>query len=722
MTFDVEFDEVGAPMALDQVIEGRDLDGHRLTPAHVIEAAVAILHLGDPLRVDCRHAGVFWTDRELGAPAPAAQGHRFDRHACVPAVEAPEPLQRPFLRFHSNHACPEVTKGSRAVAQVGPDVEDQPATRHQRAVQRLQASQTPGPTVDPEGLQQAPLAREPNASYRTAPLHRVCGIVGIRSVCPKTVRPKSPTKHRRDPTARGSDRGRWISGLLALTAINGLLVLPLWWRDSAVTAWIPELGLIPLLLGLAALRPFRWFLAAALTFSFLALSGDALVRAVLDRPLNLALDPLLLRAGFHFLSGSLGLPVALLIALLVAALTGLLLWASTRLLDATARLPRVSAAVPLALICTPLIPIALHLASPAALQPALIELAIDQTRRIEDTIAAQSRLAIRAESPELQAHALPALAGREVSVIFIESYGMTAWTRTAYRETIAPLALTASQGLASAGLQTMSTRLRSPIRGGQSWLAHATLLSGQRIDNDLSFKRILASPQGFLSGDFAATGHATRVIAPAIVRPWPEAKEMGFEEIYPAAALDYQGPSAGWVGIPDQFTLHRFARIRAMDEQPAFNLLLLISSHAPWLAGPPLLKDWQRLDQARPWPDWTPPERDQLVYLRDVDRLRNRYPNSLAYSLEAVFTWAEANLAAEDILLVVGDHQPARLITGENSSPDVPVHLISVDAERVTERGDDLGFRPGLTPPAGQSESGLEDLRHWFRNAGGAMQ
>jgi hypothetical protein len=509
----------------------------------------------------------------------------------------------------------------------------------------------------------------------------------------------------------------WARALAALALMNALLLLPLWWRDGAFSAWwIPELGLLPLFLGLGSGREWRWCLAALLTFFVLALAGDALVRDVLDRPLNLALDPLLLRAGFHFLSGSLGLPVAVLLAVSVAALVAVMVGFWWQLLQGAARPPWAGSALPLALISVALIFTSLRAEGPAALRPAIVELASEQARRVEQTLADRSRLTARAALPELRAQAIPTLAGREVIVAFVESYGMTAWRQPEYRHVIDPLASAAAERLDAAGLEMMTTRLRSPIRGGQSWLAHATLLSGQRIDNDLSYRRILSSEQDFLSDDFAATGHATRVIAPAIVRPWPEAKALGFDQRFDAAALGYRGPGSGWVGIPDQFSLHRFSRIREDQAEPGFNLLLLISSHAPWLPGPPVLADWSQLDRAQPWPAWTPPPRDRLVYLRDTERLKNRYPHALAYSLEVLFQWALDHLGSDDILLILGDHQPATLITGSGASPDVPVHLIAADAAQLVDRTMGLGFRTGQVPPDAASTLGLEDLRDWFRS------
>jgi hypothetical protein len=592
------------------------------------------------------------------------------------------------------------------------DIEDQAAPGYQRAVQRHQAGQAPGPPIDPEGFEQTPLLLKIHLL-----LHRVCGIVGIVPVCLKPVPPRSSINATTPRPANSRPLPSPALALLALLTMNALFLLPLWWRDGILSTWlVPELLLLPLLVGILAWRWWPATLAAVLCFGLLALAGDALVREVLDRPLNLVLDPLLLRAGYHFLSGSLGPGVAVLIAITAVLVVVLVIWGLSGLIRRTTALKSGRVGLMLAVGAVVLIIIGLRGNSAPALRTALVDLAVAQTEQIQGSLQARARLLERAESPELRAQAIPALAGRDLVVIFVESYGISAWGQNAYRSVIEPVASNGQEALRARGLEIMTTRLRSPIRGGQSWLAHASLLSGQRIDNDLAYREVLASKQDFLSDDLAATGHATLVLAPAIVRPWPEGQALGFEQRYPAAALGYRGPAAGWVGIPDQFTLHRFSQIRASHPGPAFSLLLLISSHAPWLPGPPLIEDWSLLDQDPPWPDWTPPPSDRLVYLRDSERLRARYPESLAYSLAAVFAWAAQNLPPDAVLLVLGDHQPATLITGNETSADVPVHLIGTDAASFSAAKSELGFIPGFAPAMAPSEFGLEDLREWFRS------
>ena len=517
-----------------------------------------------------------------------------------------------------------------------------------------------------------------------------------------------------------------MRALIAVGIINVLLVLPLWWRDGAWgSVWlIPELVLLPLLAlwpGARRSRWLPWLLAALLTLACAALLGDALVRAVFSRPLNILLDPWLLGAGFHLLDGSLGTAAAVLAAVLAALGVVATAMAMRALVQRTLTPSTQRVRQPITLVVLGVIALAGIVLMPAngMVRPALFALVQTQSGQVRATLAERQALLARAASQRMQAKPIPALAGRDVVLVFVESYGVSALDQPRYADTLGPLLARAETRLAESGLGAVSMRMASPIRGGQSWLSHASVLSGQPIDNDYWYSLLLDSGQGFLTDDFQLTGHTPMVVAPAIVRPWPEARALGFENIYPAEALEYGGPASGWVGIPDQYTLHRYSRhLRPLHAGPVFGVVLLISSHAPWSPGPPLVDNWNLLDQENPWPDWQAADNDPLAYWRDTDRLRNRYPESLAYSLEAVYSWAARDLPDDALLIVLGDHQAAPLITGHDAGADVPVHMISSDTALLSRLADGTkqATREGLALPRAELEyPGLEALRFILR-------
>jgi D-aminopeptidase len=79
-----------------------------------------------------------------------------------------------------------------------------------------------------------------------------------------------------------------------------------------------------------------------------------------------------------------------------------------------------------------------------------------------------------------------------------------------------------------------------------------------------------------------------------------------------------------------------------------------------------------------------------------------------------VFDWAVRDLPDDALLVVLGDHQPATLITGFEAGPDVPVHFVSGDADLLAELAP-AGATSGLVPEASANAAGLQAFRFLLR-------
>ena len=146
------------------------------------------------------------------------------------------------------------------------------------------------------------------------------------------------------------------------------------------------------------------------------------------------------------------------------------------------------------------------------------------------------------------------------------SYGRSAHENPLYAPTVAAALAEAEARLAAAGLAARSAWLTSPVVGGQSWLAHATLLSGLAVDSEGRYRALLASPRRTLLHLARAAGWSTAAVMPAITLPWPEAGWFGYDSVLAAKDLGYRGRPFNWVTMPDQFTL---ACARAPAARPA---------------------------------------------------------------------------------------------------------------------------------------------------------
>lgn len=507
--------------------------------------------------------------------------------------------------------------------------------------------------------------------------------------------------------------------LLVGLALNFLLVLPAWWQaGQAGSVWIaPEAWLVP---ALSALMPatrigtaVRFLLAISLAFVIIAGSFDGLVRSVLGRPLNVFVDVLMLRSGFHLLDGSLGRWAAIIASVAVAAATIAIVWGVLRLLRAVAG--SAPSGTPLLLgVCLALsLPWSMQYV-PGVESPAASRLA-QQARQFEQTRRARRELLAAAGDPAFEARALAGLAGRDVYIVFVESYGGSVLDQPRYADRIAPLLARLQGGLKSAGLSAVSGRVVAPIRGGQSWLSHATALSGLAIDNQLWYRMLLARDIGLLTDDFRVTGHVTINLSPAIVMDWPEGEALGFNAVYAATDMGYEGPRLGWATMPDEYTLHALSdRIRPGYDSPVFAQVALISSHWPWAPVIELVGDTRPIGNGRIYERWRGLSSNGFGLWLDLPALREAYGRSIGYSLEVTLDWARRRLPKDALLIVLGDHQPATLVTGREADATVPVHVISGDSQLLTGFRQ-RGFVPGLQPAA-TAEAGMERLRHWLRD------
>ena len=82
---------------------------------------------------------------------------------------------------------------------------------------------------------------------------------------------------------------------------------------------------------------------------------------------------------------------------------------------------------------------------------------------------------------------------------------------------------------------------------------------------------------------------------------------------------------------------------------------------------------------------------------RDPDLLRAAYAESIAYSLDAVTSFVQQLHDPDLVLVVLGDHQPSSLVSGQGASHDVPVSIIASDPA-VTDRAAEWGWQAGLRP------------------------
>jgi hypothetical protein len=302
------------------------------------------------------------------------------------------------------------------------------------------------------------------------------------------------------------------------------------------------------------------------------------------------------------------------------------------------------------------------------------------------------------------ASSLAHVRGADVFLVFIESYGAVSWDRPAFREPLAASRARLEADVRQTGRNVVSARIESPTFGGESWLAHISLLSGTEIRDQDTNVRLMAQQRDTLVSVFSRHGYRTLAVMPGLQRAWPEGRFYGFDQIFGSTELAYQGPPFGWWDVTDQFVLARMDALVsepagrvAASRRPLFVFFPTISTHTPFTPTPPYQADWTRILTATPYDTealdraWSQPP--------DWLDLGPGYVQALEYIHATLGGYLRVHAGRDLVMILVGDHQPPAAVSGVDASWDVPVHVIASRAD-VLDRLRQHGFRDGLAPPS----------------------
>ncbi|WP_027133551.1 hypothetical protein [Geminicoccus roseus] len=451
-------------------------------------------------------------------------------------------------------------------------------------------------------------------------------------------------------------------------------------------------------------------LGGVLALTILVRVADRLIWLWMGRELVLATDlelvtPLLevSTAGWRYL------PLALVGALLASMLL-LVAWPVTRGLCALTRLPKKAAIAPV------LVAALWFVGGPISAFG--LDQIVGQVERLNHARAAQERFEqARSQDPWRSVAAgrlFPALREVDVLLVFVESYGRSAFDHPE----VAPVARASLARLdaaaAASGKTLVSGYVRSPTLGGQSWLAHATAASGIRTTDQGGWRVYLQEADADLAHLFRRAGHPTFMMQPAIVRPFPEAARLGFDQLLFAKELGYRGPRPGYVTMPDQFTLARVERIlEAGDDDPMigrYGQVALIGSHAPFTPPVPPILPWEDIRDGSVFTGQIPIGLSPALLWSDPPALRSAYAGQIADTIDVVASWAALPAKRPRLAIIMGDHEPAARVLGRDPGYDVPVHVLATSSWLVApfERA---GFIAGAIPDPAAPMLGMEDLR-----------
>jgi hypothetical protein len=324
------------------------------------------------------------------------------------------------------------------------------------------------------------------------------------------------------------------------------------------------------------------------------------------------------------------------------------------------------------------------------------------------------------------AELLTGLRGKDVIVTFVESYGRVAVQGSSFSRGVDAVLDADTASLRAAGFDSRSAFLTSSTFGGASWLAHATLHSGLWIDSQQRYDQLLPSDRFTLSSAFERAGWRTVVDVPSNRDSWSEGRAFyRFDEDYDRHDVGYAGPTFSFAAMPDQYTLAAFERMElAPGHAPVMAEIDLVTSHEPWTPLPHML-DWSKVGDGSVYDGMPAEGRTPAEVFGNADQVGALYGESIEYSLTALISFVTTFHDHDDdvVLVLLGDHQPAPIVSGPDATHDVPITILAHDPavlDRISSWGWDDGMLPSPDAPVWQMDAFRDRFLTAFGSSPGA--
>ena len=307
-----------------------------------------------------------------------------------------------------------------------------------------------------------------------------------------------------------------------------------------------------------------------------------------------------------------------------------------------------------------------------------------QAMLLAQALAAKAGASTLPPSPSAESN-LGAVAGADVILVFLESYGAATYDRAEFSERLERSRVELESAARATERDVVSAFVESPTFGGSSWFAHLSLISGIEVRDPETYGLLMTEDRETLVTTFTRHDYRTIALMPGLHQKWPEGAFYRFEDIYDLHRLEYHAWGWGWFAIPDQFSLARLHQLElaASNRRPVFVFFPTISTHWPFSPTAPYQPDWQRILTARPYDD---ADIERASVPPDWFNLGPSYVKAVAYAYESLAGFLQRPASRDFVMIVIGDHQPPAGVSGEGASWDVPVHVITSRRARSEER------------------------------------
>jgi phosphatidylglycerophosphate synthase len=348
-------------------------------------------------------------------------------------------------------------------------------------------------------------------------------------------------------------------------------------------------------------------------------------------------------------------------------------------------------------------------------------LAVAQVRATQAALADPRVFGQAIHSPDPEA-AIPAsdlltgLRGKDVLIVFVESYGQVAVQGTSFSPGVDAVLRQQEGTLTRAGWSTQSAWEGSPTSGGISWLAHSTVQSGLWVNSQQRYDELLASQRFTLSDAFDKAGWHTVADDPSDNTTWvPGTTFYHYAQTYNRLNVGYHGPSFSYSAMPDQYLLAEFQRLELTPgHKPVMAEIDTTSSHTPW-APLPSMVPWNQVGNGSIFNAQRGTAADVARVWSNTNTVRQFYGQSIQYSMTALTSWVTQLNDPNLVLILMGDHQPHSTVSGNAPNNEVPISIIT-RAPSVLKQMSAWHWQNGLLPTSGAPLEPMDAFRNQFLN------
>jgi phosphatidylglycerophosphate synthase len=315
---------------------------------------------------------------------------------------------------------------------------------------------------------------------------------------------------------------------------------------------------------------------------------------------------------------------------------------------------------------------------------------------------------------------LTGLRGKDVLLVFVESYGRVAVQASSLSPRVNAALDNGTRQLEAAGFDARTGYLTSSTFGGLSWLAHSTVQAGVWVDGQRRYDQLVAGDRFTLSQAFKRAGWRAVSEVPSNNRAWQEGSSFyHYDKLYDRRNVGYRGPTYAYASMPDQYTLLALQRLELAKpaRRPIFAEVDLVSSHTPWTKLPQLI-DWTDVGNGSVFN--SSPLDPVAAEWQDHETVRTAYGRSIEYSMNTLVSFVQHYGDDDLVIVVLGDHQPSTIVTGQGASHDVPISVIAHDPA-VLDQIAGWGFRDGLRPDPQAPVWPMDSFRDRFLSAFGSQ-